>query len=185
METVSKKTRPSTENFVKAIRRKTRRLFTSEQKILIVMEAIRGESLTTALGLGKQGSKQHKDLIKRYFPSDKAAKAAITQDCYLRPSGASIFSDYQYLTLTVLTDTIKVSYSLMIYDHGKTDLTKSVDIYVLQDHKFKTLKRKIWAWADRSLVKLLFKGKMSLHPSASFRASGWTDTFLLLLVTLF
>jgi len=42
METKSKK--PSTESFVKDIRRKTRRLFTSEQKILIVMEAIRGES---------------------------------------------------------------------------------------------------------------------------------------------
>jgi len=33
----------STENFVKDIRRKSRRLFTSEQKILMVMEAIRGE----------------------------------------------------------------------------------------------------------------------------------------------
>ena len=42
METKPKKS--STENFVKDIRRKTRRLFTSEQKILIVMEAIRGES---------------------------------------------------------------------------------------------------------------------------------------------
>lgn len=42
METKSKKT--STESFVKDIRRKTRRLFTSEQKILIVMEAIRGET---------------------------------------------------------------------------------------------------------------------------------------------
>ena len=41
METKSKKS--TTENFVKDIRRKTRRLFTSEQKILIVMEAIRGE----------------------------------------------------------------------------------------------------------------------------------------------
>lgn len=37
----------STENFVKEVRRKTRRLFTSEQKILIVMEAMRGE-LSTA-----------------------------------------------------------------------------------------------------------------------------------------
>jgi len=40
-------TRPqkfSTENFVKDIRQKTRRLFTSEQKALIVMDAIRGES---------------------------------------------------------------------------------------------------------------------------------------------
>ena len=42
METKPQKS--STENFVKDIRRKTRRLFTSEQKILIVMEAIRGES---------------------------------------------------------------------------------------------------------------------------------------------
>jgi transposase len=42
METKSQK--QSTENFVKGIRNKTRRIFTSEQKILIVMEAIRGES---------------------------------------------------------------------------------------------------------------------------------------------
>lgn len=42
METKSQK--QTTENFVKDIRRKTRRLFTSEQKILIVMEAIRGEA---------------------------------------------------------------------------------------------------------------------------------------------
>ena len=47
METKPKKS--STENFVKDIRRKTRRLFTSEQKILIVMEAIRGESSVAEL----------------------------------------------------------------------------------------------------------------------------------------
>ena len=41
MEAKSKK--QTTENFVKDIRRKTRRLFSSEQKILIVMEALRGE----------------------------------------------------------------------------------------------------------------------------------------------
>jgi hypothetical protein len=44
METKPQK-KSSTENFVKDIRTKTRRLFTSEQKILIVIEAIRGESL--------------------------------------------------------------------------------------------------------------------------------------------
>lgn len=33
----------ATENFIKEVRRKTRRTFTSEQKILIVMEAMRGE----------------------------------------------------------------------------------------------------------------------------------------------
>jgi len=39
----------STENFIKDIRRKTRRLFTSEQKIMIVMEALRGELSTVEI----------------------------------------------------------------------------------------------------------------------------------------
>src|SRR5688572_13788181 len=48
METKAQK--PSTEvkqtseNFIKDIRRKTRKLYSSEQKILIVMEALRGEA---------------------------------------------------------------------------------------------------------------------------------------------
>lgn len=40
METKKKQT---TENYIKEIRRKTRRSFTSEQKIAIVMEALRAE----------------------------------------------------------------------------------------------------------------------------------------------
>jgi transposase len=47
METKPKKS--TTENFVKDIRRTTRRLFSSEQKILIVMEAIRGETSVAEL----------------------------------------------------------------------------------------------------------------------------------------
>jgi transposase len=39
----------STENFIKDIRRKTRRLFSSEQKIMIVMEALRGEHSTSEI----------------------------------------------------------------------------------------------------------------------------------------
>lgn len=46
METGQKQT---TENFVKEVRRRTRRVFTSEQKILIVMEAMRGELSTAAI----------------------------------------------------------------------------------------------------------------------------------------
>lgn len=38
------KPKKSAENFIKDIRRKTRRIFSSEQKILIVMEALRGEN---------------------------------------------------------------------------------------------------------------------------------------------
>lgn len=37
----TKKSTP--ENYIKEIRRKTRRLFTAEQKVLIVMEALRAE----------------------------------------------------------------------------------------------------------------------------------------------
>lgn len=37
------------ENFIKDIRRKARRIFSSEQKILIVMEALRGEDSVTAI----------------------------------------------------------------------------------------------------------------------------------------
>jgi transposase len=41
METGKKK--QTTENYIKEIRRKTRRIFSSEQKIAIVMEALRAE----------------------------------------------------------------------------------------------------------------------------------------------
>src|SRR4026209_1872029 len=71
--------------------------------------------LTTALGLGKQGSDAHKKLILKYFPNDKVAKTVIKQNCYLRPSGASSFSEHGYLTLSVTKDTLKVYYSLSYY----------------------------------------------------------------------
>lgn len=35
--------KPTPENYIKDIRRKTRRLFTAEQTVLIVMEALRAE----------------------------------------------------------------------------------------------------------------------------------------------
>lgn len=46
METKKKQ---STENFIKEIRRKTRRIFSSEQKITIVMEALRAEMSVSEL----------------------------------------------------------------------------------------------------------------------------------------
>ena len=46
METKQKQT---TENYIKEIRRKTKRIFSSEQKINIVMEAIRAEMSVSEL----------------------------------------------------------------------------------------------------------------------------------------
>jgi transposase len=45
----SSEKKQSPENFVNDIRRKTRRIFSSEQKILIVMEALRGEDSVAAI----------------------------------------------------------------------------------------------------------------------------------------
>ncbi|MEP6467300.1 MAG: hypothetical protein ABJB05_13405 [Parafilimonas sp.] len=105
--------------------------------------------LTTALLLGKQGSDAQKSLITNYFPNDKVAQLVVSQDCYLPPSGASSFSDYQYLNLINLGDTVKVAYSLMLYNHGKTDFKKGPDIYLFHDNKFTKLKRHIWESADK------------------------------------
>lgn len=104
--------------------------------------------LTTALGLGKQGSEAHKSLITKYFPGDKTAALVVSQDCYLRPSGASSFSEYQYLNLINLGDTVKVDYNLMMYDQGKTDWEKETDIYLFNENKFLKLKRNLWKFAD-------------------------------------
>jgi transposase len=53
METKPQKTlqgqQQSSENFIKDIRRKTRRIFSSEQKILIVIEGLRGEDSVAAI----------------------------------------------------------------------------------------------------------------------------------------
>lgn len=105
--------------------------------------------LTTALGLGKQGSDRHKNLIKTYFSNDKVAETVLKQDCYLRPSGASTFSDYEFLTITDKGDTVLVDYKLMYYNHGEITWTEGPDIYLFKDNKFKMLKRNLWTFADK------------------------------------
>lgn len=99
--------------------------------------------LTTELGLGKQGSEKHKSLIRKYFLNDKVAEVVLKQDCYLRPSGASSFSDYEFLTITVLEDTIKVDYKLMHYDHGNIKWSKGPDLYIFKKGKFEKIRRNL------------------------------------------
>ncbi|MGC4041811.1 MAG: hypothetical protein QM710_13780 [Flavobacterium sp.] len=106
-------------------------------------------NLTTELDLGKQGSKKHKNLIQKYFPNDKVAEAVIKQDCYLRPSGASTFSDYEFLTILDKGDTITVDYRLMYYDHGEISWAKGPDIYLFKDNKFKKIKRNLWTFIEK------------------------------------
>lgn len=88
--------------------------------------------LTSALGLGNQGSDEHKNLIKKYFPNDKVANEAIMQNCYLPPSGASSFSEYGFLNLYDKGDTVKVKYELSsISGHdGEVIVKKATDTYI-------------------------------------------------------
>lgn len=104
--------------------------------------------LTTALGLGKQGSDSHKNLIKKYFPKDKVATAVLKQDCYLRPSGASSFSDFEFLTITDKGDTVYVDYRLMYYNRGEIDMTEGPDIYLFKNGIFEKVKRNLWTFAE-------------------------------------
>jgi len=104
--------------------------------------------LTTALGLGKQGSDKHKNLIRKFFPNDKVAEAVLKQDCYLRPSGASTFSDFEYLTIIDKGDTIVVDYRLMFYNRGEIKWIKGPDIYLFKDNKFEKVKRNLWTFAE-------------------------------------
>ncbi len=50
--------------------------------------------LTTALGLGSQGSEAQKALIQKYFPNDKAAMLVLGQECYLPPGQLSILFQF-------------------------------------------------------------------------------------------
>lgn len=107
-----------------------------------------GESceLTTALGLGKQGSKAHVSLLKKWFRNDAAAKQLITQRCYQRPNSASTFSDYVYLTLERSGNVVSVKYKVFFYSHGKESYVTSTDDKLLVGKgKIRVVKRRIWS----------------------------------------
>lgn len=100
--------------------------------------------LTTALGLGKQGSQAQKDLVKKWFVSDKAAEQLIAQDFYQTPNSASSFSDFKYLNMERKGDTVTVNYDLMVYSRGETSSIKGPDQFVIKGNSIETLKRNIW-----------------------------------------
>jgi hypothetical protein len=106
-------------------------------------------ALTTALGLGKQGSETQKALIEKYFPDDKAAKLVLGQDCYLPPSSASTFSNFAALSFVLSGDSVRVNYQLDVYEHGNLKIINGPDIYVFKNQVFKNKKRVLYAWTNK------------------------------------
>lgn len=105
--------------------------------------------LTSALGLGKQGSDAQKNMIKKYFPNDKVAKLVIGQDCYLPPNTSSSYSNFLSLSFTVSKNTIQVNYQLTVIDHGNVKKINGPDIYIFENQVFKNKKRVLYAWTDK------------------------------------
>jgi transposase len=75
METKKKQT---TENYIKEIRRKTRRIFSSEQKITVIMEALRAE--TTIAELCRKYSIQESQFYKLNKEFLEAGKKRLSGD---------------------------------------------------------------------------------------------------------
>jgi len=105
--------------------------------------------LTTALGLGNQGSNEQKALIQKYFPEDKVAKLVLGQNCYLPPGSSSSFSNFLSLSLTVNGSSVTVNYRLAVYDHGNRKIIQGPDIYQFANQVFINKKRVLYAWADK------------------------------------
>jgi hypothetical protein len=105
--------------------------------------------LTTALGLGHQGSDAQKALIQKYFPDDKVAQLVLGQNCYLPPGSSSSFSNFLSLSIVVNRDSVTVNYRLAVYDHGNRKILPGPDLYLFTHHVFKNKKRVLYAWVDK------------------------------------
>ena len=86
------------ENFIKDIRRKTHRIFSSEQKILVVMEALRGEEPVAAIcrkyGLSEsvfyRWNKEFLEAGKKRLAGDTTREATSEEVADLRKENARL-----------------------------------------------------------------------------------------------
>jgi hypothetical protein len=106
-------------------------------------------ALTTALGLGKQGSDSQKSIIQKYFPDDKIARLVIGQDCYLPPNSSTSFSNFSSLNFVTIGEDVRVNYVLNVFENGNMKVINGPDIYLYKGQVFKNTKRVLYAWADK------------------------------------
>jgi hypothetical protein len=101
--------------------------------------------LTSALGLGWQGSSAHQGIIEQWFKGDKTAKELLAQNCYLPPNTSSSFSDYVFLELIQKGNEVQVRYKVMFYFHGKTSYISSKnDLFEIVGNTIFVRKKAMW-----------------------------------------
>ncbi len=100
--------------------------------------------LTTALGLGEQGSSKQINLLTKWFKEDKGVQLLVAQKCYQPPNTSSLFSDFQYLKIELKDSIVIVKYSLFLYNHGKESFILSDnDSFTIKKDKILTNHRKV------------------------------------------
>jgi len=98
-------------------------------------------TLTTALGLGRQGSEKQISLISKWMSNDTIAQAIINDSCFVGMPGSSHFTDYDFLNFTVDHDTVNISYGRLFYDHGATSRDSRKDIARIKNNSIVFIKR--------------------------------------------
>lgn len=107
------------ENFIKDIRRKTRRMFSSEQKILIVMEGLRAESSVAELCRKHQinesqfykWNKEFMEAGKKRLEGDQTREATSDEVAELRKENARLKETVADLVLRY--DIVKKSLNML------------------------------------------------------------------------
>lgn len=104
-----------------------------------------GDSLINVLKLGKQGSTDHKNLIKKWFVNDRVANILLKQDCFQAAPGSSYFRIFDYLNFNVKADTVLINYKVTKYNHGKSSSYFSTDKALIKDNEIIMLVQNIWS----------------------------------------
>ncbi len=97
--------------------------------------------LSIMLGLGKQGSDEQKEILKKWFYSDEILQNTLSQNCFVSIPGSSNFYEYEYLKFDCRKDTIIAKYTLNHYSHGKWSVKSYTDILTIKNEQLFFLKR--------------------------------------------
>jgi len=91
--------------------------------------------LTTALGLGNQGSDEHKKILIKWFPNDSIVQRMIDQNCFVGISGANSFCEYNTLSFEQRQDTVIINYSISCWNRGSGPQYKGYDKILIKDNQ--------------------------------------------------
>jgi len=97
--------------------------------------------LTSALGLGQQGSDKQLAMLKKWFPNDDNVRSAIKNNCSVGSPEGSDFLEYTFLSFNVRNDTVIVNAEYIHYSHGNTSMLYQKNIAVIKGNRIVFIKR--------------------------------------------